>query len=164
MDIKKRSGRYSLPIQVLLSIAVCSLLYIMVIRPLRIEFNTNVLIPAFQSLANKESSTIIFKQRRVEIKHHHDKRSRGFGIPFGGYFWLPIALFIAIRNKQASIFLTAYHLFLSIVPPIIGVLFLKGMHWAGTFLRLNEILFHIFFLISFFIGIKGILEKWDRGK
>ena len=99
----------------------------MVIRPLRIEFNTRVLIPTFESLANKESCVVMFKQRRIEIKHHHHKRPRGFGIPFGGYFWLPIALFIAIRNKQASIFLSAYHLFLSIVPPIFGIFFLKEM-------------------------------------
>ena len=106
----------------------------------------------------------MFMERRIEIQPQGYDRSWGFGIPFGGYFWLPLALFIIIRNKKAAIILSLYHLFLAIVPPILGLLFLRQMHWAGTLLRLNEILFHIFFLIALFIGLKGIVEEWARGR
>ena len=164
MDSKKWPGRYPLPLQVLLSLTACSLLYIIIIRPLRIELNTGVLIPAFISFAGPDSDTIMFMERRIEIQPQGYDRSRGFGIPFGGYFWLPLALFITIRNKKAAIILSLYHLFLAIVPPILGLLFLRQIHWAGTLLRLNEILFHIFFLITLFIGLKGIVEEWVRGR
>ena len=98
MDSKKWTGRYPLPLQVLLSLTACSLLYIIIIRPVRIELNTGVLIPAFISLSGPDSDTIMFMERRIEIQPQGYDRSRGFGIPFGGYFWLPLALFIAIRN------------------------------------------------------------------
>jgi hypothetical protein len=125
----------------------------------RIELNTGILIPAFISFAGPDSDTIMFMERRIEIQPQGYDRSRGFGIPFGGYFWLPLTLFITIRNKKTAIILSLYHLFLAIIPPLLGLLFLQQVHWAGTLLRLNEILFHIFFLISLFIGLKGIAEE-----
>jgi hypothetical protein len=103
-------------------------------------------------------------ERRIEIQPQGYDRSRGFGIPFGGYFWLPLALFIAIRNKGSAIILFLFHVFLSIVPPILGLLFVQNIHLAGTLLRINEILFHIFSLIALLIGLKGIAMEWVRGK
>tara|TARA_B100000686_G_scaffold40992_1_gene42366 strand:- start:58052 stop:58420 length:369 start_codon:yes stop_codon:yes gene_type:complete len=120
------------------------------------------LTPAFQVFADNKFNTIIFLERRIEIKPIGYERSRGFGIPFGGYFWLPLSFFIAIRYKKAAIILSIYHVFLAIVPPILGLLFVRQIQWAGILLRLNEVLFHIFFLIATFIGIKGILEKWRK--
>ena len=162
MDNKKRPRRYPFSIQVLLSFISCFLFYTIIIRPIRIEFNTKILTPAFQVFADNKFNTIIFLERRIEIKPIGYERSRGFGIPFGGYFWLPLSFFIAIRYKKAAIILSIYHVFLAIVPPILGLLFVRQIQWAGILLRLNEVLFHIFFLIATFIGIKGILEKWRK--
>ena len=162
MDNKQQSGRYPLLIQVLISFIACCILYIIIIRPIRIEFNAKILTPVFQAFAGPGFDTIIFLERLIEIKRIGYKRSRGFGIPYGGYFWLPLSLFIAIRYKKLAIILSVYHLFLAIVPPILGLLFLRQFQWAGMLLRLNEVLFHIFFLIATFIGIKGILEKWRK--
>ena len=164
MDKNKWSRRYPFSIQVFLSLIICSILYITIIRPIRIEYNTRILIPAFISFAGSDSDAIVFMERRVEIQPKGYKRSRGFGIPFGGYFWLPLVLFINTRNKKAAIILSLYNLFLAIVPPILALLFLWQIHWAGILLKLNEVLFHVFFLISLFIGLKGIADEWARGR
>ena len=102
--------------------------------------------------------------RRINIQPDGYDSPRGFGIPFGGYFWLPFALFIATRQKWATIGLTSYHLIMGIVPPYLGYLFIKQYAWAGTGLKVNETLFQGVFLISVFWGIKAILDQWKKEK
>tara|TARA_A100001011_G_C14164635_1_gene779761 strand:+ start:615 stop:1025 length:411 start_codon:yes stop_codon:yes gene_type:complete len=134
------------------------------VRPIRIDLNTRILIPIFESFAEDRPIVIEYKQRRIEILIEGYERTRGFGIPFGGYFWLPFSLFVALRHKIALKFISLYHLFLTFGPPMLGLLFINGIHLAGILLRLNEIIFHVLFLIFMFVGIKDILKKLRENK
>jgi len=156
MDIIKRK-KHSVIIRVLYTLIFFSILYITVVRPTRVYVNRNYIAPLFQSLENNQTSYLAITPRRVNIHSEGYDSPIGFGIPFGGYFWLPFSLFIAVRQKWPAVGLTLYHIFLGIIPPFLTFLFIKHFTWVGSLLKINEILFQGIFLISLFWGIKSIL-------
>ena len=164
MDSKKRPRRYLILFKVFLSLVACSVFYLILFRPLRVELNTGFLVPALISFSEPNSDIITFDQGSIMIKPKGYNHSYDFIIPFGVFFWVPFSIFIAVRNKDAIIFLCLYHLFLSIVLPLLAFMFTRQVQWSGILLSLNKTLFHILFLIALFIGLKGIVEDWTRGR
>lgn len=156
MDIIKRK-KHSVIIRVLYSLIFFSILYITVVRPTRVYVNRNYIAPLFQSLEKNQTSYLAITPRRVNIHSEGYDSPIGFGVPFGGYFWLPFSLFIAVRQKWPAVVLTLYHIFLGIIPPFLTFLFIKHITWVASLLKINEILFQGIFLISIFWGIKSIL-------
>jgi hypothetical protein len=156
MDIIKRK-KHSVIISVLYSLIFFSILYITVVRPARVYVNRNYIAPLFQSLEKNQTSFLSITPRRVNIHTEVHDSPIGFGMPFGGYFWLPFSLFISVRQKWPAVGLTLYHISLGIIPPFLTFLFIKHFTWAGSLLKINEILFQGIFLISLFWGIKSIL-------
>ena len=164
MDSKKRPRRYSILLKVFFSLVTCSILYFIVFRPIRVELNTRFLVPSLMSFSEPYSDIIKFDQGSIMIKPRGYNHSYDFIIPFGIFFWLPFSIFIAIRNKDAIIFICLYHLFLSVLLPILAIMFIKDVQWSGILLSLNKTLFHILFLIALFIGLKSIVEEWIQGR
>ena len=164
MDSEKRPRRYSILLKVFFSLVACSILYFIVFRPLRLELNTRFLVPALISFLEPNSDIITFNQGSIMIKPPGYNHSYDFIIPFGIFFWVPFSIFIAIRNKDAIIFICLYHLFLSVLLPILAIMFIKDVQWSGILLSLNNTLFHILFLIALFIGLKGTMEEWSQGR
>ena len=159
MDISKRKRAYPVYIRVILSLVCFSVLYISLIRPIRVYINSEYLQPQFSQLAVNEGAQLKNNSRRIDILKEGYNSPRGFGIPFGGYFWLPLALLVACSNKIAAFALTIYHLLLFIIPPGLGVLFIKGHQWAGTLLQVNEMLFLGIFMFALFFGGKEIINQ-----
>ena len=164
MDINWRRNPYPLLVRVFISLIVIATLYILIIRPVRIKINTEYIYPIFSELAISHNVELKYNSRRIDILQNEYDVPRGFGIPFGGYFWLPFSLFVALRHKIALKSISLYHLFLTFGPPMLGLLFINGIHLAGILLRLNEIIFHVLFLIFMFVGIKDILKKLRENK
>lgn len=156
MDVIKRK-KHSVLIRVITSLILFSFLYIAMVRPARVYVNQNYIAPLFLSLEKNQTLIFSVTPRRVNIHPEGYDSPIGFGIPFGGYFWLPFSLFIAVRQKWYVTGLTLYHIFLGIIPPFLTFLFIKHYTWAGSLLKINEILFQGIFLISIFWGIKSIL-------
>ena len=123
--------------------------HVFLIRPMRININKDFIFPVFSELADSNVTKVQYKPRRIDILPNGYDIPRGFGIPFGGYFWLPLSLLIASKNINLSKKLFFYHLFLSIVPPFFGFLFIKGYKFAGMILQVNEMFFITFFCSSF---------------
>ena len=163
MDIIKRR-KYSISIRVLYSLTLFFICYLVLVRPVRVYINQNYVAPFYRSLDQTENSPITTTARRINIQPDGYNSPRGFGIPFGGYFWLPFALFIAARQKWSAIALAIYHVFLGILPPYLSFLFIKQFAWAGAGLKVNETLFQGVFLISVFWGLKIILGQWKKEK
>ena len=109
MDIIKRR-KYPITVRVIYSLTLFSICYITLVRPVRVYINQNLIAPFYLSLDEAENSRVTMTARRINIQPDGYNSPRGFGIPFGGYFWLPFALFIATRQKCATIGLTSYHL------------------------------------------------------
>lgn len=161
MDIIKRK-KHSIIIRAIYSIILFSFFYIAIVRPARVYVNQNYIAPLFLSLENNEISILSLTPRRVNIRPEGNNSPIGFGVPFGGYFWLPFSLFIAVRQKWFAIGLTLYHVFLGIIPPFLTFLFIKQFTWAGRLLKINETLFQGIFLISVFWGINSILLLYKK--
>ena len=164
MDIDWRKRNVPIHIRAILSLTLLSAVYIVIIWPLRVTITSEYIYPKFVQHAEKNGVPIINNQRRLNIQPAGYDTPRGFGIPFGGYFWLPLALFITVRNKDAALGLTGYHIFLCIGPPCLGILFIKGYGWAGTLLQVNEMLFLGVFMFALFFGIKGVYNEWKSNQ
>ena len=159
MDINWRKNPYPLYLRAFIGLTIIATIYILAIKPIRIKINTEYIYPKFSEFATSHNVKLIYSSRRIDILQNGYDVPRGFGIPFGGYFWLPLGLFIAIRNKDLSNALIIYHLFLCLAPPILGYLFIKGHDWSGGLLQVNEILFQAIFIYSLFLGLRGFYEK-----
>ena len=133
-----------------------SVLTFTIIRQVRTRINSDYIYPAFAQISESYDTQIIFSPRRINILTNNNDPPRGFGIPFGGYFWLPFTLLFISRDKKIAFGLTCYHLFLCIGPPYVALLFIKGSNLAGTFLQINELIFILVFLSSLLLATNNI--------
>ena len=163
MDIIKRR-KYQITLRVIYSLTLFFICYITLVRPVRVYINQNYIAPFYLSLDQTENSPVTLTTRRINIQPDGYNSPRGFGIPFGGYFWFPFALFIATQQKWPAFGLVGYHVFLGILPPYLAFLFINQFTWAGIGLKVNETLFQGVFLISVFWGVKTILDQWKKEK
>ena len=162
MDISKRKKGYPIYVGTILSLIFFSAIYITLIRPIRVTINSDYLYPKFSQLALDEGIELKENSRRINIQKKGYDSPRGFGVPFGGYFWLPLALLVACSNRNVILALTSYHLFLFIIPPYLGILFIRGHDWAGTLLQINEMLFLGIFMFTIFFGGQEIFNKYKE--
>ena len=167
MDFSKKLN--SLPIlqKVLISLFITLIVYIALVRPLRINFGQNYLFPKISKIANNHSILIETNFRRIYTKISDQSSPIGFGIPFGGYSWLPLSIFFALKNKPAIYGLVLYNLFLLIIPPLLFIQFLKGEKWLSLFFDINEMIFLSIFLISMFFSLRETYQQWvleNRGQ
>ena len=153
---------YSFPTQAIFTIVVSSLLYFAIVRQTRVKINSEFIYPVIVEKAEAVNAKVVFSPRRIGIIPVGHDSPRGFGIPFGGYFWLPFTLFLIGREKGFALSLSSYHLFLCIAPPFAALLFMRGNNLAGTFLQVNEIVFKLGFLISKLMGINKIIRMLKK--
>ena len=153
---------YSFPVQAIFTIVVSLLLYFTIVRQTRAKINSEFIYPVFVKKAEAVNAKVIFSPRRIGITPVGHDSPRGFGIPFGGYFWLPFTLFLIGREKRFALSLSSYHLFLCIVPPFAALLFMNGNNLAGTFLQVNEMVFKLVFLISILLGVIKIIRMLKK--
>ena len=160
VDFIKRLDSQSILTKTLMSLIGFSLLYILIVRPMRIKLNQSFFYPKISQVFNEHGAIIDSNSRRINIKLTESSLPKGFGIPFGGYFWLPFALLFPLRNRSAIIGLSLYHLLLLIIPPYLLLLLIKGHHWVSTLLDINEMIFLSIFMFSLFFALNAIYKKW----
>ena len=160
VDFIKKLDSQSIITKTLISIIGFSLLYILFVRPIRIKLNQSFFYPKISKISNNHGAIIDSNLRRINIKLTETSSPKGFGIPFGGYFWLPFALLFPLRNRSAIIGLSLYHLILLIIPPYLLLLLIKGNHWVSTLLDINEMVFLSIFMFSLFFALNSIYKKW----
>ena len=165
MDISWiKKPRYSLLLRIIIVMTISSLFYLSYVRPIRAKINSKFIYPEFSKIAKSYNVKLEKKSRRIDIQPMGYDAPRGFGIPFGGYFWLPLSLFIVTRNLNFCFGLFGYHLFLCIGPPFLGILFIMGHKWVGTLIQVNEMCFAALFLFFLFVGINEISLMWKNKK
>ena len=160
MDFSKKLNSIPVLQKVLISFFITLIVYLTLVRPLRINFGQNYLFPKISKVANSHNISIETNFRRIHTKVSDQSSPIGFGIPFGGYFWLPFSIFLALKNRPAVYGLLIYQLFLLIIPPLLFIQLLKGQKWLAFFFDVNEILFLVVFLISIFFSFKETHQKW----
>ena len=163
MDIIK-SIKHIVFIRVIYSLIIFLICYLALVRPARVYVNKHYIAPFYLSFNEDKMKLVTFTSRRINIQPEGYDSPRGFGIPFGGYFWLPFSLFIGVRKNWSAIGLALYHMFLSILPPYLAFLFINQYQWAGALLKVNETLFQGIFLIAVFWGFNSILIIYKEEK
>ena len=153
---------YSFPVQAIFTIVVSLLLYFTVVRQIRVRANSEFIHPVFVEKAKAVNAKVVFSPRRIGIIPVGHDTPRGFGIPFGGYFWLPFTLLLIGREKRFALYLSIYHLFLCIAPPFAALLFMKENNLAGIFLQINEMVFTLIFLMCLLLGINKIIRMLKK--
>ena len=153
---------YSFPAQAIFSIVVSLILYFTIVRQFRERVNFELIHPVFVEKAEAVNAKIVFSPRRVGIIPVGHDTPRGFGSPFGGYFWLPFTLLLIGREKRFALYLSIYHLLLCIAPPFAALLFMKGNNLAGTFLQINEMVFTLIFLMCLLLGMNKIIRMLKK--
>ena len=153
---------YSFRAQAIFTIVVSLLLYFTVVRQIRVRVNSEFIHPVFVKKAKAVDAKVVFSPRRIGIIPVGHDTPRGFGIPFGGYFWLPFTLLFIGREKRFALYLSIYHLFLCIAPPFAALLFMKGNNLAGIFLQINEMVFTLIFLMCLLLGINKIIRMLKK--
>jgi hypothetical protein len=78
-----------------------------------------------------------------------------FDLPFGGFFLLPLTLFIISRKHQFILTMCVYHGILLILFPIVGVLIFKGSYVLATLTIVHEKFYKAIFII---IGLLALRE------
>ena len=152
---------YSFRAQAIFTIVVSLLLYFTIVRQIRVRVNSEFIHPVFVEKGRSCECKNRFSPRRVGIIPVGHNTPRGFGIPFGGYFWLPLTLFLIGREKRFALYLSIYHLFLC-APPLAALLFMNGNNLAGTFLQINEMVFTLIFLMCLLLGINKIIRMLKK--
>ena len=147
-------------VQTLIGLVFFSIIYYYLVKPARIHLNSEILYPYFLKVAENNPIKIGQFQTRINIYSENQSSPRGFGIPFGGYFWLPFFLLLIAKEKKLYYLLLGYHSILCIIPPALGYLLVNGHNWAGTLLEINELFFICFFLLSLIIGSLVIYNNW----
>ncbi len=160
MDFSKTLNSQPVLQRVLISLFITLIVYLTLIRPLRINLGENYLFPKISKIANNHNILIETNFRRFYTKFPDQSSPIGFGIPFGGYFWLPFSIFLALKNRSAIYGLLIYQLFLLIIPPLLFVQLLKGQRWLAFFFDINEMLFMVIFLISTFFSLRETHQKY----
>ena len=160
MDFNKKLNSQPILQKVLISLFITLIVYLTLIRPLRINLGQNYLFPKISKVANSHNILIETNFRRFHTKVSDQSSPAGFGIPFGGYFWLPFSIFLALKSRSAIYGLLIYQLFLLIIPPLLFVQLIKGQRWLAFFFDVNEMLFLVIFLISIFFSLKGTHQRY----
>ena len=160
MDFSKKLNSQPILQKVLISLFITLIVYLTLIRPLRINLGQNYLFPKISKVANSHNILIETNFRRFHTKVSDQSSPAGFGIPFGGYFWLPFSIFLALKSRSAIYGLLIYQLFLLIIPPLLFVQLIKGQRWLAFFFDVNEMLFLVIFLISIFFSLKATHQRY----
>ena len=160
MDFSKKLNSQPILQKVLISLFITLIVYLTLIRPLRINLGQNYLFPKISKIANSHNILIETNFRRFHTKVSDQSSPAGFGIPFGGYFWLPFSIFLALKSRSAIYGLLIYQLFLLIIPPLLFVQLIKGQRWLAFFFDVNEMLFLVIFLISIFFSLKATHQRY----
>ena len=91
-------------------IIIASLLYIVLIKPLRGIINHKVFFPVLSMvLPDDEVSLPLNNSAMIILESKMDEGRVWISFPFGGFYFVPLALFAYKKNKKYCALLTYYH-------------------------------------------------------
>lgn len=157
MDNHQRSANSLIWKKVFLSLTICGVLYISIVRPLQSLLIHELIYPAIQksSLVNKKVKIEPGEDelQLITQRPQLDQRTK-VELPFNGYFWLTLGLLGGVKNKKLVTLLLLYQIVLFIVMPLFLLLILKGHGWIVIITNLHERLYKVLFLIVGLLAVR----------
>jgi hypothetical protein len=155
MDNRQRTAQFAFWRRTILGLSLFSILYMGVIRPTQVDLVQNVLAPAVVKYSLKYNNINVSVAQDELFLVPLDFPKIRFDLPFGGFFLLPLTLFIISRKHQFILTMCVYHGILLILFPIVGVLIFKGSYVLATLTIVHEKFYKAIFII---IGLLALRE------
>lgn len=136
-----------------------SFLYIGVIRPTQSIIIHKIIAPHFESLLDNKNdiSIVSIDTDQIEIGGSFPKTK--FELPFNGWFWLTLGLFLTSGYSKMIRVMTYYHLALFVVLYIGIFLIISGWSWLAYIFVLHEHVYKVLFLVMGLVGLKSKFNK-----
>ncbi len=136
-----------------------SFLYIGIIRPTQSIIIQQMVLPYFESLLkqNSDVSIVSIDTDQIEIAGNFPKTK--FELPFNGWFWLTLGLFLTARKNHLIRIMTYYHLGLFVILYIGMILIINGWSWLAYIFAIHEHVYKVLFLVVGLVGLRPLFNK-----
>ncbi len=131
-----------------------SFLYIGIIRPTQSIIIHKWVAPHFESQLSGTTDIAIVSTDadQIEIAGHFPKTK--FELPFNGWFWLTLGLFLTSKFDRMIRIMTYYHLALFAVLYLGMILIINGWSWLAYLFAIHEHVYKVLFLVMGLLGLK----------
>jgi hypothetical protein len=159
MDSSQRSARPAFWRRALFSLSLFCVLYLGAVRPAQVALVQRYIGPEISALAENYDNIKVRIGRDEIWLVPSEFASVRFDLPFGGFFLLPLTLFIAARDRRFMWPMVAYHGSLLLLFPLFGYFILQGSYTAMVITILHEKAYKAAFII---LGILTLRESSKR--
>ena len=162
MDHYQRPGNSAIFKRLFLNLLIISVTYIGLVRPVQEEIITKLIVPYFENKLSTNNQVSIsgvwvdqfnlvgpFKPVKIEL-------------PFNGWFWLTLGLFIPADSKRMIKILTLYHLALFFILLISIQIIAEGTFAWSVVLNIHDHVYRVLFLIIALLDFVRVLSRNPR--
>lgn len=124
-------------------IIVCSFVYFLFLRPLRVYLNEKVLAPVVNRLSGENTKVSIPKENpfAISIGREVTENFMKIKLPFGKFMLIPLTVLLLTNSWSLIRSLTISHVLVTLVLPVMFALIFIDRHWLTTlssiFITLN---------------------------
>ncbi len=142
-------------------IIVCSFVYFLFLRPLRVYLNEKVLAPVVNQLSGENTKVSIPKENpfAISIEREGTENFMKIKLPFGQFMLMPLTVLLLTNSWALIRSLTISHVLVTLVLPVMFALIFIDSHWLTTlssiFITLN-IVFGLSFTV---IGLNCLFTR-----
>jgi hypothetical protein len=142
-------------------IIVCSFVYFLFLRPLRVYLNEKVLAPVVNRLSGENTKVSIPKENpfAISIGREVTENFMKIKLPFGKFMLIPLTVLLLTNSWSLIRSLTISHVLVTLVLPVMFALIFIDRHWLTTlssiFITLN-IVFGLSFTV---IGLNCLFTR-----
>ncbi len=133
-----------------------SVIYIGAIRPLQSIMINHWVVPYFENRIPIDSDISIDGVSEDQFDLVTPFQSVKIELPFNGWYWLTLGLFITAGNKQWIKWMTLYHLTLFLILFLGAHLIIAGLDWFAILFNVHEHIYKVLFLIVSLMGLKPV--------
>ena len=133
-----------------------SIIYIGIIRPTQSVIINRWVVPYFENIIPMDSDISIEGVSEDQFDLVTPFQSVKIELPFNGWYWLTLGLFITAGNKQWIKWMTLYHLALFLILFLGTHLIIAGLDWFAILFNVHEHIYKVLFLIVSLMGLKPV--------
>ena len=159
MDNHQQPRSIRLIKRLIIIMAGISFLYIGVIRPTQSILIEQIVAPHFESILQNHKSISLASVDTDQIEIVGSFPKTKFELPFNGWFWLTLGLFLTAGQSKMIRIMTFYHLGLFVILYIGMMLIINGWTWLAYIFNLHEHIYKVLFLVLGLVGLKSITTQ-----
>mgnify|MGYP001241254306 FL=1 len=142
-------------------IIVCSFVYFLFLRPLRVYLNEKVLAPVVNQLSGENTKVSIPKENpfAISIGREVTENFMKIKLPFGKFMLIPLTVLLLTNSWSLIRSLTISHVLVTLVLPVMFALIFIDRHWLTTLSSIFITLNLVFGLSFTVIGLNCLFTR-----